>query len=246
MLKKRTLFILSAAIIGCSAFSMAAYKLIVSVKTPGVAQLTVDNLGNAYTVSKDGVFVKYNATLDTPPLTFTDKSLGKLACADVSNPLKLLLLYPDYAQIDVLDSKLSPTGTISLRDLGVIQPTLLCNSYNNCMWVYDQQDFQLKRIDPNLQVTNQSGSIAQITGHDVYPVFLTSYNNWLFMVDTVVGIMQFDMYGTYYKTIPVKNVSSLQVIDDMLLYLEHGKDSALLYSYNIKKRPTAANSNAIQ
>jgi hypothetical protein len=165
-----------------------------------------------------------------PIATYSETNLGSLRAIDASNPMKLVLFYPDFVQINTLNNKLALQSTVSLRTIGIVQPVLACNSDHEGYWVYDMQDFQLKKIDLNLQLQFQSGNISQILGIDILPNFLVESGEYVYLNNPSTGILIFDLFGTYFKTIPILNLKSFQVIGDQVLYLEDNK----LMSYNQK------------
>lgn len=206
--------------------------------------MTTDNLGNVYTVqgcefkkySPEGMLLK----------SFSDKSHGSIFFADVSDPMKILLFYHDFRKIIFLDNTLSQNGdVIELDKLELMQPLLTCSSYENGFWVFDQQDFQLIRFDKNLQRTNNSGNIVQLTGVDIRPNYLIEINNMVYLNNPETGILVFDKYGTYSKTLHFKNLSSFQIIDDNLVYATESQ----LIEYNFKtfaqKSSTLPEKNAL-
>ncbi|MFH0866219.1 MAG: hypothetical protein V1904_08485 [Bacteroidota bacterium] len=211
-----------------SAFHTGDFVLLSTI--PGsYSFMTTDNLGNVYTVSgcefkkfsSDGVLIK----------SFSDKSHGDIAFADASDPLKILLFYHDFRQIIFLDNTLSINGdVIDLDKLELLQPLLACSSYENGFWVYDQQDFQLIRFDKNLQRSNSSGNITQLTGVDIKPNYLIETNNMVYLNNPETGILVFDKYGTYSKTLPIKQLNSFQIIGDNLVYASELQ----LIEYNFK------------
>src|SRR5205823_4484214 len=140
-----------------------------------------------------------------------------------SNPMKLVLFYPDFAQINTLDTKLALQSTVNLRNIGIAQPTLACNSDHLGYWVYDMQDFQLKKVDLNLQIQFQSGNISQTIGSDVLPNFLIESGEYVYLNNPSTGILIFDLFGTYFKTIPLLKLRNFQVIGSQILYLDDNK-----------------------
>jgi hypothetical protein len=194
------------------------------------ALFTTDNLGNAYVIAGNQL-LQFDSR-GKPKANYSESTLGTLSAVDASNPMKILLYYPDFAQINILNSKLALQSTIKLRPIGIVQPTLICNSNNDGYWVFDLQDFQLKKIDLNLQVKFESGNISQTTGDSILlPDFLTEADNSVYLNNPSTGILVFDLYGTYYKTIPIRNLTSFQVIGDELLYVANNK----LISFHLKK-----------
>jgi hypothetical protein len=199
-------------------FSFCADAFTLFMNIPVKAEMmTTDKLGNCYVVLENNEVDKYNS-LGVAEFNFSNKTLGKLKWVDATNPMKVLLFYQDFNQILVLDNKLSLRTQFSLRDLNILQPMLICTSVNEGMWVYDQEDFQLKRLDVDLSVVQESGNLVQITGAALQPTQLIESNGYLYLNNPKTGILVFDLFGTYYKTIPVKDITSIQIIGDELYY----------------------------
>ncbi len=181
--------------------------------------LEVDNLGNAYLITGDEV-VRYskdgNANRD---LSYSDKTLGTIYSLDVSQPLKLLLFYKELSQVAFLDNKLSIRGEpVALDELGYEQAALACSAFDNGMWIYDQLTFELIRLDRNLKEQFRSGNINQLVRKVVQPNFVIEANNWVYLNDPSLGILVFDSFGTYYKTLPIKNLKHFQITDPILFF----------------------------
>lgn len=163
--------------------------------------------------------------------SLSNKNLGNISFIDVRDPLKILLFYRFFQQIAFIDNMLSPSGNpIMLDALGYSQISSVCSSHNNGFWIYNQQNSELIRFDQNLQKTQQTGNLAQLTGQKITPDFMTEQNNVLFLNDSSSGILIFDIYGTYNKIIPLKGLTRFQVVNDEIIYSKDGK----LRSYNIK------------
>lgn len=223
---RKIIFILSVFLFG--AFGTNDFVLLSTI--PGsCSQMTTDNLGNVYTIS--GCELKKFSSEGTLIKSFSDKTHGDIAFADASDPLKILLYYHDFRQIIFLDNTLSINGNvIDLDKMELLQPMLACSSYENGFWVYDQQDFQLIRFDKNLQRSNNSGNIVQLTGIDIKPNYLIEVNNMVYLSNPEAGILVFDKYGTYSKTLSLKGLTSFQIIGDNLVYATESQ----LIEYNFR------------
>lgn len=194
-----------------------------------VSYFTTDHLGNSYIIKED-IIQKYDTTGKLFK-TFTNKSLGKISAVDASNPLKLLLFYKDFSQIIFLDNMLSPSADpVKLSDLGFEQAQLACSSHNSGLWLYNQQNFELVRLDQDLQVSQRTGNITQITGLALNPNYLIQYNDKVYLNNPLTGILVFDIYGTYYKSIPIKELTVFQVKDESILYYQAPE----LHSFDVK------------
>lgn len=204
------------------------FKLVKSIPTNS-ASLTTDNIGNSY-LFNGNLLEKYDG--DGKLLkNFSNKNFGNISSVDASNPLKVLLFYKSFQQILLLDNMFSPSGnSISLDALGYNQTFLVCSSHDNGFWIFSQQNFELIRFDKNLQKTQQTGNIPQLTGIEINPNFLIEQYDKVFLNDSAKGILVFDIYGTYNKTIPLKGLHHFQVTNDEIIYFKDGK----LKSYNMK------------
>lgn len=196
--------------------------------------IVTDNLSNVYTINKD-VFTKYDMKLKFMK-EFSNKNFGNITSADVTNPLRLLLYYREFGRIVFLDNTLSQNGDpIALEKLGYPLATLAASSYDNGLWIYDQPTFELIRFNNALEITNRTGNVAQILGMELQPNFILEKDNRLFVNNPSTGILIYDVFGTYIKTIPILNLMSFQVADDNIIYYSKG----ILNSWNYK---TADNS----
>src|ERR1044072_302117 len=205
------------------------WTLVKKIPFTEISSFTTDNMGNVYVVSEN-LLLQFDSN-GKPLNHYDEKNLGRLSYVDADNPLKILAFYPDFAQINILNSQLVLQATVKLRGLGIEQPVLICNSrIDYGIWVYDRQDFKLKKIDLNLQVTRETANIPQLIEKEINPRFLIEGGKYVLMADPDVGILFFDQYGTYYKTHPAKNVYYMQATEDDLYYVSNGS----FYTYNFK------------
>jgi hypothetical protein len=182
--------------------------------------ITVDELGFVYLVNENKIS-KLNVNGEVI-FTRSNLSSGDITSLDVSDPFKVLSFFMDFGNIEFLDNTLSLTNTISLALFGLELSTLAALSYNNGFWIYNPQNMELVRIDQFLEVSDRSGNIAKVTGKEINPNFLREKNDMIYLNDPGQGIMLFDKYGTYYKTINVKGLSYFQVYDRKLIFFENG------------------------
>ena len=204
------------------------FKPVRSIPTTS-SYFTTDDLGNCYLVRND-VLEKYDSEGNLLK-NLSNKALGNITSVDAHDPLKILLFYKSFEQIAFIDNMLAGSGNlISLDAVGYPQASLVCASHNNGFWIYNTPGSELIRFDQNLTKTQQTGNIMQLTGVKVNPNMITEQNNLLFLNDTATGILVFDIYGTYSKTIPIKGLSNFQVSNDHIQYLQGGR----LRSYDLK------------
>jgi hypothetical protein len=204
------------------------FHLTKSIPTSSIG-LTTDNLENSYLVKKN-ILEKYDSEGNFQK-SFSNKNLGTISFVDAQNPLKILLFYKTFQQIIFVDNMLAQYGnSISMDALGYNQVTLACTSHNNGFWIYNQLNFELVRFDQSLQKTQQTGNITQLSDIEIKPNFIAEYNSNVFLNDSAKGILVFDIYGTYSKTLPLKGLIRFQTSNENIFYITGNK----LKSYNMK------------
>lgn len=199
-------------------------------------KLYVDNLENVYVVNDNEIF-KYrpNGTLFN---RFSNKSLGKVTLIDVYNPLKILLFYRDFSRIVFLDNTLTENGSaVMLEEMDLALATLVATSYDNAFWVYDINNFRLLRMRQDLSMIVEVKNINQFVDAGIQPNFLMEREGFVYLNDPTVGIMVFDLFGTYYKTIAIKGLADFEVVDKKIFYLNganlHVYDQKTFEDYDI-------------
>ena len=134
--------------------------------------------------------------------------------------MKLMVFYKDFSKIIYLDNTLSLNGNpIDLEDYNLTQSKLICASHSDGIWFYDQQKLALIRLDQNLNISQSTSNLNQLLGIELNPNFMCEYNNSVYLNNPLTGILVFDIFGTYVKTIPIFNLSKFQVTNDAIYYL---------------------------
>jgi hypothetical protein len=165
--------------------------------------------------------VKYNSD-GVLQKKFSTKRYGKIEFVDAMNPLKLLVYYKDFQRILFLDNQLSESSTmISLELLNHEQTGLVCSSSNNSFWIYDKQNNELSRFDSELKSILKTGNLKRILDIDVKPNFMQENNNFVYLNCPNEGILVFDIYGTFYKTIPLKKLKEFNIVNGDVFYFEN-------------------------
>jgi hypothetical protein len=193
-----------------------AYSQVKSIPFNGQT-LTTDQMGYYYEIS-DNEINKYDNS-GALNCSYSNNILGVIANVDVSNPQKILVYFKEFTKILILDNTLSPTSeVIDLTTIELDETTLVCRSYNNGTWYYDPLRFELIRKNQELVTTNTSGNLANLLDKNIQANYLLEYNNSLYLNDPKNGVLVFDNYGTYLKTIPLYGLTGFQVKDKFIIF----------------------------
>jgi hypothetical protein len=77
----------------------------------------------------------------------------------------------------------------------------------------------LTRIENSINITNTSANISTLLNKNIQPNFIVEFNNKVYLNDSTQGILIFDVYGTYLQTLPIFGLTSFQVKEKYLLYV---------------------------
>jgi hypothetical protein len=193
-----------------------------------VTGAALDNLDNLYIISSTGQIKKFGAKGDSIGVFNGIRAYGKLHTIDVSNPLKPLLFYKDFSNVVVLDRFLANRASINLRQYNILQPTAIGLSYDNNIWVFDQYDNKLKKINEAGDILLQTDDFRTLFNQSFAPQKIINDNGFVYLADSASGIFVFDNYGTYKRKILLKDWRTIDVWNGMVVRLSN--DAIVVYN----------------
>jgi hypothetical protein len=164
--------------------------------------IEVDHLGNIYGITPDGHLKKYNGAGDSVAGWYNVRTRGIPTALDVSNPMRILLYYQNYATIVVLDRLLIQRNLIDLRQQQIFSVQAIANAYDNNIWLFDQQDFKLKKINEQGVVLFESADWRMLFPQTPIPISIMDMHNLVYLYDPKQGICSFDYYGSFKSLMP--------------------------------------------
>lgn len=204
-----------------SAFQGKDYQL-VKTYTVKADMMTADKFGAAYILNNTNELIKVAPDNDRI-LKYSLLRYGRPTNVDASNPLKVLLFYKDFSTIVLLDNNLAEKSVLKLQEKSFFQVSSACTSLDNKVWIYDALNYKLTKLDERLNIVLQSEDFGLLFNENLIPTFMREANEHLYVSVPSHGILVFDLFGAYIKTLPLKHVESFQVIKDQLVYFEDGK-----------------------
>jgi hypothetical protein len=176
-----------------------------------IAGAALDRLDNLYIISSKGQVKKFGAAGDSLSVYNQVRNYGQLYTLDVTNPLKLLLFYKDFKTVVVLDRFLSTMKTVDLRRYNILQPIAIGLSYDNNVWVFDEYDNKLKKIDEQGNHLFESNDFRSVFNQGISPQKIIDDNGLVYLADSSSGVFVFDNYGSFKKKIPLHSFQSIAV-----------------------------------
>ena len=176
---------------------------------------TTDEMGNVYALQGDELRL-FDAR-GRSWLRNSVKTFGRVSSMDAYYSLKPMLFSAEQGQFAVLDNTLSIRGSvINLSREGYAQVVGVCMSVQNSFWFFDQRELALVRVDGQFRVLCNTGRLDQQLGFAPAPAGMQEHENRLYVNDSAHGVMVFDLFGTYMRTLPSPNASSIQSLNTLL------------------------------
>ncbi len=161
----------------------------------------IDNLGNLYLVGQQQQLKKLSSNFDSLAVFNDKRHFGKLYSIDVSNPLKVLLFFRDFGTIIILDRLLNVRTILNLRTAGIQQASAITQSYDNNIWVYDELENMVKKLDENGNLLRSSPDFRVVFEEPPQPQTLCDFNKYLYAYDSTKGLLVMDYFGAYKNNI---------------------------------------------
>lgn len=225
---KRTCTIFFLLLIACAARAQddTAFRLLRIMKGD-IVDFTVDNLDNLYVLNSRNQVKKFNANGDSAGVYNDVRKFGQASLIDVSNPLKVLLYYKDFATVVMLDRFLNAVNVADLRKQGILQAKAIGQSYDNKIWVYDELEAKLKKIDEDGKLLQATPDFRLLLSQSLAPVKISDENKYVYIYDPLKGVYVFDYFGTLKNGILIQGWQNFKVAGKYI----YGSKTDTLYRY---------------
>ncbi len=191
--------------------------------------LNVDNLGNFYLLSKDNRLKKMNNRGDSIGAFNEVRRYGKLFSMDVTNPLKTLLYYRSFSTIVVLDRFMNIVNTLDLRRQQIFQVKAIAQSYDNQIWLYDEQNNKLKKIAEDGTILMETIDLRTIFEEVPSPEKIIDQGGYVYLYDPAKGMYIFDIYGSFKNKVSYLGLKDVHVIGQTMTGTKNGE--ILFYTF---------------
>jgi len=193
-------------------------------------ELTVDNLDNIYVLNSHNQVKKYNSNGDSVAVYNDVRKFGQASLIDVSNPLKVLIYYRDFATVVMLDRFLNAVNVVDLRKQKILEAHAIGQSYDNSIWVYDELESKLKKIDEKGKLVQETADFRLMLGQAISPAKIFDENRYVYLYDSLKGVYVFDYYGALKNGILIQHWQNLKVAGNYIFGSQHDT----LYRYDIR------------
>ncbi|MEO7264925.1 MAG: hypothetical protein ABIW38_08435 [Ferruginibacter sp.] len=196
--------------------------------------LDADVLDNIYLITETNQLRKLNSNGDSIASYNDVKKYGNPSLIDVSNPMKILVYYRNFSTVVMLDRLLTFRNSINLRKLNIFSVKALSISYDNNTWVFDEQDYKLKKISDEGKLLQESSDWRIIMDAVPSPTQIIDRDKFVYLYDSSKGFYVFDYYGSFKNNIPLFNWHNSTISKNRIMGFAN--DSLLLYDLTINRQ----------
>jgi hypothetical protein len=216
------------AALASMAQSDSAFQFVKTIKG-NYSYFNVDNLDNIYLITGNNRLKKINANGDSVAVFNDVKRYGNPYSIDVTNPLKVLLYYKNFSTIVTLDRLLAIRNTINLRTQNIFLVNSISLSYDNNIWLFDEEDFKLKKLDEQGRLMQETVSWRLLFDSVPSPQRIIDRENFVYLYDPEKGFYVFDYYGAFKNRLTFLNWSNVEVSGKIM----YGFSNGMLFSYEL-------------
>lgn len=200
--------------------------------------VSIDVLDNIYLLTNGYQLKKINNVGDSVGVFNEVKKYGNPSLIDVSNPLKILVYYKSFSTVVILDRLLTLRHTINLRKQNIFSVKAIATSYDNNIWLFDEQDNKLKKMDDDGRILQESTDMRMLVDSTPSPSLIIDSENQVYLYDETKGFFIFDYYGALQKNLPFSGWQNPTVAKKRMYGFNNGELlSYELGSMNLRKYP---------
>jgi hypothetical protein len=207
----------------------SSFRYLMTIKGD-ISQFAVDNLDNIYLLSSQNQLKKLKPDGDSAAIFNDVKRFGQASLIDVSNPLKVLLYYENFSSIVMLDRFLNVRNSIDLRKQNIFQVKAIGQSYDNKIWLYDEVNNRLKKIDEDGKLMLETPDFRQLFDEAPSPQYIFDKDQFVYLYDSTRAIYVFDYFGTLKNKILISGWQNLELRGNYI----YGTQGDSLYRYNTR------------
>jgi len=192
----------------------------------------IDPLQNLYVITELNTVIKYDSlghAISSQDL----KNYGEIDGLDVTNPLQPVFFYSKSNTYVFTDNNLYAISSKSIDHSIIGQFAIAAVSSNgDGIWFFDATDATIKELNPSQQIIATSQDFSKFGISDLTPTYMIEKLPWLYVSVPDAGLLVFDSYAAYSKTLFLTGIGNFQIFKNNIVYYAKGK----LNYYDLKTK----------
>ena len=219
-------------------------KLVKEWTVNEVVDATSDFSGNLYLSDEHGMISKYdkNGSLQ---ISYSGTINSSIYSIDASHTSKIFGFYRDQQSYLILDRFLNPLNEANLNPSFVGYAAETAYSADNNLWIFDQSDLTIKKINLLSNIVITSSAIPLIIAEEEWDLLqIEEYQNKLYLYNSSKEIYVFDNLGNYIRQLGINPDSKVCFNGSELIFVQDLRILALnIYNNEIREIGAFNNTN---
>lgn len=194
-----------------------------------IVSFSVNSFGDLYVINSNNQLKKISQHGDSVGVFNEVSRYGQLSYVEVQNPWRTILFYQNFSTIVLLDKYLNVLSNLNLRSHNLFRIKNVTSSYDNNIWVFDEEDSKLKKINDQGKILLETVDLRNIFDSVPSPITILDHAGFVYLYDPKKGLYVFDHYGTFKNKLTFLNWKDVNVAGKFI----YGFDENNFYRYNI-------------
>lgn len=193
-----------------------------NITIDSTSRVSFDNLSSLYVINANSTLLMENPQKNQL-YSYQNSRLGSLGSIDVTDPFKILLFYPLFQTIVTLDNTLNQSAKLDFHTGSIGTIRAICRSADNNLWIYDESNRLIDKIDPGGKILIQGIPNYGLTLQPGIPAHLYQDGNLVFLTQSGNPIFVFDQFGKNFNKILLPPDADILQIKGYIYYISDSK-----------------------
>jgi hypothetical protein len=204
-----------------TASALAQKKINTVVLRDPIVHATVDRAGELYIETNAGQIQRFDKDGN---LLSAYKNFPAPTLFEPRDGARLFAYFNNARRIDYMNPSFEVTSSFQIDSALVINPWVVCSSGGHNIWVVDEADGTLKKIDPRTSSLFVDIKLPPVISTELAAVVsIREYQGFIFLLHKENGIYIFNGMGKLIKTISVTGLTYFNFLGEELYYPSDGK-----------------------
>ena len=179
--------------------------------------LEKDRLGQLYLVNEANELLKLNERGELMA-AYNQNRLGPVGRIDAYDPFAVLVYYPEFQVLQMLDRTLNLQWSLDFNLLDLLEIRVVCASNDKQIWGIDRISNRLLKFNSGGEIQTSSPAFSLLS--DKIPDFtrLETAGTQVYAFESEAGFWVFDQFGQFVKKIALPGIVDYRLLPEKILY----------------------------
>ncbi|MBL7827913.1 MAG: hypothetical protein JNJ57_14885 [Saprospiraceae bacterium] len=187
-----------------------------SIKVEAV-YATADQLDNTYVVTTENSVEKFDRT-GRRAAYYTNRRLGDASYIDATNPMKILVWYPDFQTVVFLDRTMNEMGRLKFSEIGFTSVRAIAMASDGNIWLFDDAISKAVKLNAEGAAMFQSQPLNLQFKDGFSPTRIRDNGTWVYLSDPQNGLCTLDQYANLIQSNAFLKTADFDLTGEWLVF----------------------------